>query len=187
MTEEFYFARPRYCGIADATRCEVVTAATLAVAGIVLAAAGAGVGAYSAIEQGKQAEAAGKYNAKVQRNNAVTARNQANFEADRIRKRNRLVAGKQRANYLKSGIDLSGSAEDVILDSAIEGELDVAAAQYAGASAAQSQVARARLSEYEGRAAGRAGYVRAGGAILSGASSAVGSYTSYKQHSDPDF
>lgn len=187
MTEEFNWSMPRRARVLDATRCEVVTSATLAIAAIATAVISAGVGAYSAIQAGKQAEAVGKYNAKIQKNNAISARNNANYEADRIRKRNRLIAGKQRAAYLKSGIDLSGSAEDVLLDSEIEGELDVAAAQYAGESSANASLGRAKLSEFEGRAAGRAGYVRAGASILSGASSGLSTYTGYRSRTDPDF
>lgn len=188
MTEEFTYATPRRCGIIEQdVQCCLVTTTTLLITALAVSAAAAAAGTYSSISQGKQAEAAGKYNAKVERNNALTATREAQFQADRIRKRNRLIAGKQRAAYVKSGIDLSGSAEDVMLDSATEGELDVLSRQYAGSSAATSFTARSRLFGSEAAAAGRAGYVGAAGALLGGAAKAGNIYSNYAYHNQPEF
>ena len=187
MMEEFTYASGRRCGISDELmRCHI-TATTLAITGIVLAAAGAAAGAVSSVQAGKREEAAGKYNAAVGRNNALNAQRAAQFEASRIEKRNRLILGKQRAAYLKSGVDLSGSAEDVILDSMTEGELDILAAKYEGLTASQSFESRARLAEFEGSQARQAGNVAAVGSILSGASRATNTYSSYRRGQDPEF
>lgn len=164
-----------------------VTTTTLLVAGLAIAAAGAGVGAYSAVQAGEAQKDAAKYNAAVQKNNALTASQQAKYQADRIAKRNRIILGRQRAAYAKSGIDLSGSAEDVLMDSMIEGELDKRAALYAGATSAQSSLARAKLDEFEGRTAQRAGYTRAGASILGGASQGLGAYNTYRGSNESDF
>lgn len=188
MKEEFYFARDRFCGINDELmRHHIVTTTTLLVASIALAAAGAAAGAYSSVQAGEAQKDASKYNAAVQKNNALTASRQAKYESDRIEKRNRIIKGKQTAAYAKAGIDLSGSAEDVILDSMVEGELDKQAALYAGATASQSHIARSRLDEFEGNAAQRAGYVRATGSVLSGASQGVSSYSRYRANQEPEF
>lgn len=188
MTEEFEFASGRRCGISnELMRCHLVTTTTLVVASLAIAAAGAAAGAYSSVQAADQQEKASKYNAAVDRNNALNASRAAKYQADRIAKRNRLIAGKQRAGYAKAGIDLSGSAEDVMMDSAIEGELDRQVALYSGLTAAQSNEARARLSEFEGSSAKRAGYVRAGASVLGGASQGAGIYTNYRNNQEPDF
>lgn len=159
-----------------------VASTTIAIAAIAVAAASAGAGAYTAVSAGKAAEASGKYNAAVQRNNALMAQRSAKFQADRIRKRNLLLMGKQRASFLKSGVNVS---EDVILDSQIEGELDRMAAIYSGATTSQAYVAQAKLSEMEGRNARRAGTAGAVGSVLGGAGQALGAYGDYRR--DPYF
>lgn len=160
---------------------------TLAIISVVMAAAGTAAGAYSAVSAGKQAEDSAKYNAKVTRNNALSAQQQAQQQAGRIRKRNELIFGKQRANYLKSGGDLSGSAEAVILDSYVEGALDVEAAKFAGNSADVAMQAKAKLSLAEGSAAKQAGYVSAGGQVLSGAAKSSAGYANFRDKQDLDF
>lgn len=150
-----------------------IATSTIAIAAVLASVAAAGVGTYAAVQQGKAADAQGKYNQKIAQNNATSAMQQAKFEADRIKKRNRLLRGKQRANYLKSGIDLSGSAEDVMMDSAIEGALDVAAAQYAGATQSQAYSTRGKLAAIQGTNAKRGSYYQAAGTLLSGVGSAA--------------
>lgn len=168
-----------------------VTTTTLIVASIVAAAASAAAGAYSSVSAANAQKDASKYNEAVEKNNALTAQRQAQYQADRIAKRNRILLGKQRAGYAKSGVDLSGSAEDVMMDSAIEGELDRQAALYAGVTAAQAHEARAKLNAYEGDATLSAGRIRAGASVLSGASQGLGTYSSYRMRQaaseDPDF
>lgn len=143
-----------------------------------VAIAGAGVSAYSSIQSGKAAEESGKYNAAVERNNAKMAQDRANYEADRLRKRNMLIRGKQRAAFAKSGVEISGSADDVIFDTELEGALDIQAAKYAGRAAATAHAARARLDLFEGANAKRAGMFNAGATILGGLSDAAVGYTS---------
>lgn len=156
---------------------------------IVLAAtvAGAGVAAYSSIEQGKAADEAGKYNQKVASNNAEAARQQAMFEADKVRKRNMLILGRQHAEAAKSGILDTGSMEDVFNDSAVQGELDAMVTNYGGAYKANYYASQGRLARYEGSAAQQASYYRAGGTLLTGAAQAGGYANKQWGNSGPTF
>lgn len=52
------------------------------------------------------------------------------YKADRAKDNNARVAGAQRAGFAANGVGVSGSAADVILDSAEEGALDVAAIRW---------------------------------------------------------
>lgn len=138
---------------------------------VAISAAGTAAGAYSAAEQGKAAEEASKRNAKAQNTNARVAAEQAQYAADRQRSENRRRLGAQRAAGAKSGIDLSGgSFQDVLLDSAVQGEMDALASIYQGRAASAAYQSSARNSLLEGKAAKQAGYLRAGSTLLSGAS-----------------
>ena len=156
-----------------------VTALGVAIASVAIAAVGTGVATYSAIAQGQAASAAAKYNAAVARNNALAAEQQSTIDADRIRKRNRLLFGHQEAAAAKSGMDLSGSIDDVIYDSSVQGEMDRLAALYTGKVSANAQEARATLSDYEARNAKTASYWGAGGTLLSGSGQVAGAYGNY--------
>lgn len=140
---------------------------------VALAAVGTGVSAYAAVAQGQAAEDAGKFNAAVAANDATNAQNQANFEATQIRRRNAIRGGSDRAAFAKGGVDISGSAQDVLFDNAIQGELDVMAAQYGGAARAQYYTSKGALAKFEGRQAASAGVLNAGSTILTGASRAA--------------
>ena len=141
---------------------------------IIATGASALVGAGSAIMQGEAAEDAAEYNAAVAENDARAAAEQSQYEAARIRDRNRRILASQRVGQAKSGLSLTGSFQDLQMDSAIQGEMDALAAIYTGQIAAGSAQARAQLSRLEGRSAKRAGYLGAGGSILTGASDVAG-------------
>lgn len=141
---------------------------------IVATLAATAVSAGSAIAQGEAAEDAAKYNAAVANNDAAAANDQAQYEASRIRDRNRRILASQRAGQAKSGLAMSGSFSDVQLDSTIQGEMDALAAIYTGQINAGSAQARAQLAKLEGRNAKRAGYMGAGGSLLTGASTVAG-------------
>jgi len=149
---------------------------------VVLAIVSAAVGAYGAVSSGQAQHDAASFNAKVATNNAQAQAQQAQYEADRIRTRNRAMLGQARASFAKSGVSIEdGSASDVLMDSSIQGELDVAAAIYTGRVGAGASVSQARLYGMQGRNAQTSGYISAGSSILSGASSAT------RYGSNPDF
>lgn len=164
-----------------------VTATALAIAAIATTAIGTGVATYSAVQQGRAQEAASKYSAAVDRNNAQMAADRARFESERIRKRNLLVRGRQRAAYAKSGVEISGTPDDVMFDSELEGELDLLASQYVGAVTARGYEARARLSDAAGENARTNSYYNAGATILSGAGSVASQSAYAMRQNNPRF
>lgn len=143
---------------------------------LAVTAAGTGVAVAGQLEQADAAEKTGEYNKKVAENQALAESDKAAYEAARIRKRNLVLMGKQRAAFAKSGVNISGSALDVIYDSALEGQLDSMAAGYAGATAAGYYQSRGQLAGMEGRNAATASRYRAAGTLLTGAGSAYQQY-----------
>jgi len=151
-----------------------VAAAILAVVG---ALAGAGVGAYSAVQAGQAQKASADFNAKVASNNASAQAQQAQADAARISDRNRRAVAAQRAEFLKSGGSYSGSADDLLLDSSTQGELDIASRIYTGQIGAGAQSADAALNKFRGSTAMDAAGLSATGTALSGLSTATNYYS----------
>lgn len=156
-----------------------VTSTVIAVIGVVAALASAGVGTAAALSSADAQKKASKFNEAVQRNNAMAAQEQAAFEAAKLRRRNNALAGAQAAAIGKAGIDFSGSASDVVYDSAVQGELDALAALYTGRVRSNSEEAGASLARSQGDNATTSGYYGAAGSILGGVGSATGSYGGY--------
>lgn len=144
------------------------------------------IGAVGAIQQGKAQASAAKYNAAVQEQNAkISERNRAislsqteSDAADKAREVRRTLAS-IRANYGSSGLDMAGSALDVLEDSAIEGALDVTKIRYQGDVKAQgyrdeayAQRNGAELSRMNAKSASTAAGIGAASSILGGISNA---------------
>ncbi len=145
-----------------------------------MSAAGAATSAVSASQQASAEKDAQDYNAQVAENNATVARDKAKYEAQRLRERNRRVIAEQRGEYLSSGLQLKGTAEDVIFDSSIQGELDVMSAEYSGKIESGAHTADAGLARKRGAAAkSGVGLTILGTAIGSGARMAD-TYSTYR-------
>lgn len=174
-----------------AAREEAIATALAIVAGVAALAGGA-IGAVSSIQQGEAAEKSAQFNAAVERNNAQIATDQARYQADRVRRRNLLLLGTQRAGYAKAGVTSGGTPEDVMFDSSTEGELDALAALYSGRVNSASLAARARLTESEGANLKSASQISAGASLLGGISQGASLYATSSSRSrsratDPDF
>lgn len=157
-----------------------IATTTLAITGIVLAVIGAGIGAYSAVQQADAAASAAKFNEAVAKNNAAMAHAQSKFDATNARNRSRRLIAAQRTQFAKSGGTLSGSAIDVLYDTALQGEQDALAIEYKGAVSGASYTAEGRLQRMLAANANRSVAPAVAGSILSGASGAVDSYSSIK-------
>lgn len=153
---------------------------TLALIGIGLGAAGTGISAVGSIQQGKSAKAAGEFNARVAENDAMSARQQAEFDVERIRDVNRRISGSQAAAITKSGVKISGSSSDVMYDSSVQGELDVMSRLFQGRSIAEREYSRAKLSRFQGSQQKKASQFQAGASILTGAGQAAYGYATFK-------
>jgi hypothetical protein len=143
-------------------------AAVAAVVAVVATVVSAGVGTYAAVSSAEAAKDSSKFNADVARNKALAEQQKASFEATQIKRRNLLRLGSQRASLAKAGITIE-SGDDVVYDTAIQGELDVMSALYGGNSAATYYQSKAKLSKMEGDNAATAGYLKAGGSVVGGA------------------
>jgi hypothetical protein len=118
----------------------------------IMAVASGAISAVGAIQSANAQAAAADYNAKVDQRNAIIAdqdRRQAlltaDIDAQDKRRENARTMGSIRAAYGNSGLDMAGSPLDVLEDSALETSLDV------------------QRIEYEGRARGREGAMKAQG------------------------
>ena len=138
-----------------------------------IAIAGAGVSAVSAIQQGNAAKAAADFNAAVGMQNAEIARNDAAAQASQMERENALRLGAIRAAQGKSGGAAdTGSVLDVLGDQAAQGELEKQYAVYQGEQRARGFVNTANLDTASGKAARNAGYMKAGGELLKGGAAA---------------
>jgi len=89
-------------------------------------------------------------NAIVANNNAARSREAAAYASDRIEQHNRRVTGAAVASFAKAGITLEGTAQDVLYDSALQGELDILATKYVGEVEARNFESQADMYTYRG-------------------------------------
>ena len=129
----------------------------------------AGIAAYSAIQQGKAAEAAAAFNEITNRQNAEMSRSEARMRASQTERETMLRLGAIRAAQGASGGTGEGSVLDVIADSARQGELERQYEIYRGEAAARGYKNTATLDARQGSQAAKAGYLRAGQDLLGGA------------------
>ena len=161
----------------------VATSTIIATAAIATVLA-AGVGTYSAIASAQAQKDAADFNADVARNQALAEQQKSQFEAQQIRRRNLLRLGEQRAGYAKAGITIE-SGEDVIYDSALQGELEALSALYGGDTASTYYTTQARLASLTGKNAKTAGMFQAAGTALGGLSSAGQQASKIPDYSKP--
>jgi hypothetical protein len=140
-----------------------------------LRAVGALVGSGAEQSAQREAAAAHDYNAKIAEQNAQTSWNLASAQEALQRQRARGVLGEQAAQIAESGVTYSGSALAVAKQSAANAELDSLMIQYQGDLKARGYQAQATSEQYAGdvsranaRAARTAGWLNAGGSVLSG-------------------
>jgi len=157
----------------------VATAAAIVAA--VVAVVGTAVSAVGMYQQGKAQEKVANYNAKIAENAAISQRYQAEAQASRIRDRAKRLKGAQISSASKSGITLSGSANDVMYDSALAAENDVLTSLYQGKTGADSSMAQASLARFEGNQARSNSYYGISSTILSGVTESAGYANDYSQ------
>lgn len=146
-----------------------------------LAAVGTGVSVYSAVAQGEAANDAAKSQNQAAQAQAKSEQDAAMLEAGQVRRENLLRGGKNRAKAAKSGVLIGDSFSDVQTDTDIQGELDRLSVLYSGASQAGYTQSRGRVALAEGKAARTAGYVKAGGNLISGSANTVDKIPAFKR------
>ena len=149
----------------------------------------AGISAYSAGQQAKARNKQADYNNQVARNNAEIARQEGDYawaqalrNANEKRKETGVLLGAQRARIGASGVVVdSGSASDLVLDTAERGEREAMALLQQGDIEAWRVENQARGYEQQARLA-QSGKVSVGatvtGSLLSSAASSTASYFS---------
>lgn len=149
---------------------------------LVAVAASAGVGAISAIQQGKAAKAADDFNATVSMQNAAISRADAAAQAAQIDRENYMRLGAIRVAQGKSGGAAGqGSVLDVLADNAMQGELERQNATYVGEQRARGYINTAGLDTAAGKNAQATGYLKAGTELLSGGAKAYTSSSAMKR------
>lgn len=168
---------------------------TMAIVAASASAAGAGVSAYGQIQAGRAAQREANYNAQVQDNNALSAGyaaiqegQAAAREADQIKEQRLRVLASQRVAGAHSGISLSGSFNDVMLDTSLQSEKDIQMALYKGRIGAYNQQGvaqnyrnQANLTRMAGANAKRSSYYQAAGTLLSGVAQAGAGYANFRK------
>ena len=178
-----------------------IATTTIIVLVAVLAVAAAGVSAYASYQQGQSQKRMAEYNAKIRDSQAksleqssTASQQQAAYEAQQTRERKTRLLATQRVSYLKSGVEISGSALDVMNDTATELEMDALTSIYKGqisggqySYGADVERAGGAMSRMGGKTAAEQGNYAAVGSLLSGAGSAVGyagAYQSARTHNN---
>lgn len=142
------------------------------------AAVGGGVSAYGQYQAGQNAQAAGKYNARLAENQALQAQYAGQAAAQAQRDRTRRVLGLQRSLTAGSGVEEAGSPLLTMMDTATQGELEAQKAQYTGQVQADNEMAKAAYSRWQGRTAASNANVGVGATLLQTGSNIAGAYWS---------
>ncbi|MGI4798431.1 MAG: virion core protein, T7 gp14 family [Janthinobacterium lividum] len=168
---------------------------TLALIGTAVSVAGAGVGAYSAIQQGNARSDAANYQSAVDKNNATIAGWNADIaeqsqvaKTQAIQRTGSLRAGAQRAALAAGGVDAaSGSSLDVLDATETDTARAASASQYQGdltgygyRTQQQNFLGQATMASASGANAATAGLIGAGSTLLSGAGQVADKWYRYK-------
>jgi len=148
------------------------TAATVSTVASVAGMAMTGLSALSSVNQGKAAGQMATYNQQVAQNEAIAARQKAEFDETTHRRQVAKLQGAQRAGIAASGGELL-DAGDVMDMTTEEAELDALAIRYGGKMAQNAAQQRSTLYGLEGKQAKRQAYAQAGSTLLTGAQSGI--------------
>lgn len=131
------------------------------------------LGAAGAEQEADARSAAANYNASIANQNADLSLQQATEQERQQREYAYQALGNERASYGASGVSMSGSALDVLQESARNAELDALNIRHAGQVKAWQYRSGARLDSMSANAAQSAGQFGVMSALLSGASGAI--------------
>lgn len=123
----------------------------------------------AAVYSSQQAASAREYEAEVANVNAQQAQLAAEAEAADRRRRARYLLGTQLAATGASGVEVEGSPLLVMMDSAVQEDLEARRIRYRGFLQATGSAQQAALARYEAGQTRTAGYIGAGTSLLRGA------------------
>lgn len=105
------------------------------------------VSGIGAMQQANAAAASEQAQAEARRRQAVIDQDSGAYKAQQQQRQVDRVLGRQRASFLSSGVALSGSAAEVIDESAMEGALDVAAIRWNSQLSADNERYNAKIND----------------------------------------
>jgi hypothetical protein len=143
---------------------------------IALMAVGTGMQAYGQYQQGQSQKKAADYNASVAEQQAGMIEASGELEAYKIRKQGEQIKGTQRARFAASGVRTTGSAAEVLADTAAMIELDIMTARYNTQVGAMSARSQAAMSRYQGQQYANAGKMSAMTTLIGGAGQMASKY-----------
>lgn len=142
--------------------------------------AGAAVSAVGTIGTAVSARNAANWNAQKAEQDAAYAKDMAGIEEQRQRIQARKQIGAMRAGYGASGLQIDGSVEDILAESASNAELDALLIRQGGAARATGLRNEANLDRAQGKNAMRSGALSAAGTLLGGAGQTSYAYNRLK-------
>ena len=119
-------------------------------------------------QEAKAARDEADYNAEVANRQAEAISQAGKLQEYRIKRRKRLMAGRQRSLYAKAGLVIEGSPLEVLADTAAQYDIDLAASRYNTATGVSNKRYASRYSRYRGKQSMNAGYLKMGGTLLGG-------------------
>ena len=128
--------------------------------------------ASSQVQAGKTQAALFEYNAQVAEQQASLARKRGEIEADQQRRKAKRLSAQQRALYGASGVKLTGSPAQVLIDTAMEQEFDARMIEYNASIESMNAMSDASISLMKAQQARSSSYMNAGSTLLTG----VGTY-----------
>ncbi len=144
------------------------SAGFLLYASLAATAVSTGVSVYAAREQGKAAEEAGEFNARIAEREAVSNQQRTHENIRRTRTRNRRYLSRQRALIAGRGISLEGSALQILGKSASNLELEAMDQLGASDLSVNKSLSQASMSRFNGQQAKGASNFQIGKSLLSG-------------------
>ena len=148
----------------------------MAMAGGIMKIVGGVIQAGGIIQQGREEANRQNYIEGVHRESAKAIRANAAEDAIRYRRDALRQRGASKAVIGSSGLQATGSSNDVLFEGFLEEELQVATIKYKGELAAIGEDAQAALASSLARSARHAANTKAAASLLNTASSAIGSF-----------
>ena len=152
------------------------TAEALSVGGVIADVAivgGLGLAAAGQAQAAKQQEAANKFNAQVQAEQAKQEEFVAQQEAGILSERGRKLRAAQRTQFAKSGVGITGTPLLVFEQTASDIAQDVAQTRFGGQRRADFFRSQSSLSLFQAGSARRAGPINVGTTLLTGATRGI--------------
>lgn len=159
--------------------------AALPIAAVAITAVAAGASAYAANQQAQSQSKAAAYNAQMEAYDAEVQKQQGQAAATETEEQGELIQGKARAAAAAAGLD-GGSSTDIQYVDLVRNDQQANQDLYRGTIGAYNATSQSTLQSAQSGWDSQAGYLNAGGALLSGASKAVGmGYSSFGGGSTP--